>query len=112
MLEYDWPRNVRELKNVIFRAVRFASKDVILPEHIHLARKSKQAPAIRIDESGEIIINMPPDGISMQKLERKLLETDLIEANWNQTKAAELLYITRDTMRHRMKKYGLKPQPK
>ncbi|MFQ6040739.1 MAG: sigma-54 interaction domain-containing protein [Candidatus Poribacteria bacterium] len=112
LLEYDWPGNVRELKNVILRAVLLESKDVILPEHINLQRKSKETPAIRIDESGEIVINMPPDGISMQKLERKLLETALIEANWNQTKAAELLYITRDTMRHRMKKYGLKRKPR
>jgi transcriptional regulator with PAS, ATPase and Fis domain len=111
LLEYDWPGNVRELKNVILRAVLLESKDVILPEHLNLERKSKEAPAVGIDERGEIRINMPPDGISMTKLEKKLLETALIEANWNQTRAAKLLHITRDTMRHRMKKYGLKLKP-
>ena len=60
-----------------------------------------------IGGNGKIYINMPPDGISLEEVERKLLETALIQTDWNQTQAAKLLHITRDTLRHRVKKHEL-----
>jgi transcriptional regulator with PAS, ATPase and Fis domain len=108
LMEYDWPGNVRQLKNVIMRAILLESEDVILPEHLNLETRGRIAPAVKIDESGEISINIPSDGISLEEVERKLLEAALIKADWNQTQAAKLLHITRDTLRHRIKKHGLK----
>jgi transcriptional regulator with PAS, ATPase and Fis domain len=108
LMEYDWPGNVRQLKNVIMRAILLESEDVILPEHLNLETRGRIAPAVKIDESGEISINIPSDGISLEEVERKLLEAALIKADWNQTQAAKLLHITRDTLRHRIKKHELK----
>lgn len=108
LMEYDWPGNVRELKNVILRAVLLESEDIILPEHLDLEIKSRKAPAFRIDQSGEISINIPSDGISLDEVEKKLLECALTKTDWNQTQAAKLLKITRDTLRYRIEKYGLK----
>jgi transcriptional regulator with PAS, ATPase and Fis domain len=108
LMEYDWPGNVRQLKNAIMRAVLLESEDVILPEHLNLEATSRIVPAVKIDEGGEISINIPSDGISLEEVERKLLEAALIKADWNQTQAAKLLHITRDTLRHRIKKHELK----
>jgi DNA-binding NtrC family response regulator len=90
------------------RAVLLESEDVILPEHLNLEATSRIVPAVKIDEGGEISINIPSDGISLEEVERKLLEAALIKADWNQTQAAKLLHITRDTLRHRIKKHELK----
>ncbi len=107
LIEYEWPGNVRELKNVILRAVLLKSKDVIIPEHLDLEIRGRKTPAVDIGGNGKIYINMPPDGISLEEVERKLLETALIQTDWNQTQAAKLLHITRDTLRHRVKKHEL-----
>ena len=107
LIEYEWPGNVRELKNVILRAVLLKSKDVILPEHLDLEIRGRKTPAVDIGGNGKIYINMSPDGISLEEVERKLLETALIQTDWNQTQAAKLLHITRDTLRHRVKKHEL-----
>jgi len=110
LLEYNWPGNVRELKNAILRAILLETEDVILPEHLmNTSETKRKEPVVKIDASGEISINLPPDGISLEKVEKKLLHTALMQTNWNQTQAAKLLGITRDTIRHRMKKHGLKP---
>jgi len=110
LIEYDWPGNVRELKNVILRAGLLESENVILPEHLNLDT-SRKATALKINGNGKISINIPPDGISLEEVEKKLLIAALIETNWNQTQAAKLLHITRDTLRHRIKKHGLKHNP-
>ena len=51
----------------------------------------------------------PPGGLSLAASERALIEHALSEANGNQTKAARLLGITRDTLRYRMAKFRMAP---
>jgi len=108
LMEYDWPGNVRQLKNVILRCVLLRSEDMILPEHLDLETVSKKDFALKIDESGDISINMPQNGVSLEEVERKLLEAALISADWNQSQAAKLLHMTRDKLRNRIKKHRIK----
>jgi len=100
---YNWPGNVRELKNVIERAMILVEGDTLLMEHLPieiLGQASKQGGVIEG-------IRIPPEGISMEKVEEALVKQALKMTNGNQTKAAKLLDISRDALRYRMQKFGL-----
>jgi len=100
---YNWPGNVRELKNVIERAMILVEEDTLLMEHLPmeiLGQASKQGGVIEG-------IRIPPEGISLEKVEEALVKQALKMTNRNQTKAAKLLDISRDALRYRMQKFGL-----
>ena len=100
---YDWPGNVRELKNIVERAMILGEGDTFLMEHLPieiLGQASKQGGVIEG-------IRIPPEGISLEKVEEALVKQALKMTNWNQTKAAKLLDISRDALRYRMQKFGL-----
>ncbi|GAJ13115.1 unnamed protein product, partial [marine sediment metagenome] len=92
LMDYEWPGNVRELENVVERAVVLTNNDVILPEDILLR------PWKRISDS-EII--SPPRSISLVEGEKALIQKALKTTHWNQTKAAKLLGIHRNTLRRK-----------
>ena len=62
-----------------------------------------------IENFGEIRIEMPPWGIAIEDVERKLILAALETASGNISRAAELLHISCDTLRYRLKKYGISP---
>ena len=100
---YSWPGNVRELKNVIERALILGEGDTLLMEHLPieiLGQASRQGGVI----DG---IRIPPEGISLEKVEEALVKQALKMTGRNQTKAAKLLDISRDALRYRMQKFGL-----
>jgi DNA-binding NtrC family response regulator len=105
-IEYPWPGNVRELKNVIERAMILESEDHILPEHLPLEMSSKE---VMIQNVKGIDIKIPPGGIDIEEVEKELIRQSLDLTRGNQTKAARLLSLTRDTLRYRMQKFGFLP---
>ncbi|TAN40430.1 MAG: sigma-54-dependent Fis family transcriptional regulator [Nitrospirae bacterium] len=103
-LEYPWPGNIRELKNVIERAMILENADYILPEHLPIelhsvGLKGRSMPGAQI--------SIPPGGINIEDVERELIKQALENTKGNQTKAAKLLTLTRDALRYRMQKFGL-----
>lgn len=114
--EYHWPGNVRELKNTIERAVFMGSGDVIGPEHLEITRRVREPLAsasrspLAISSAGEIEIDIPSGGIPLEAVERKLIQSALENCRWNVSRAAKLLSLSRDTLRYRIKKYGLDTQ--
>jgi len=94
LVDYEWPGNVRELENVIERAVVLSNNDVILPEDI-LLRPWKST-------SDSEIISFPRS-ISLVAGEKALIQKALKTTHWNQTKAAKLLEIHRNTLRRKIK---------
>jgi two-component system response regulator AtoC len=98
-MEYPWPGNVRELRNVLERAMLLNDAETVRPEHVELFRaRTGVDPAA----------NLPGgESLSLSDLERQALVNALEKSGDNQSQAAKILKITRDTLRYRMKKYGL-----
>jgi two-component system response regulator AtoC len=108
LMEYPWPGNVRELSHVIERAVLWSQGERLAEEQLALATSpqaltSTSQPPLIAPVQG----TLPPEGIALAEWERSLLELALKECAGNQTKAAKRLGISRDTLRYRLKKYGI-----
>ncbi len=102
---YHWPGNVRELKNVIERAV-ILSKGSSIQENLLEFDTNDEDFIIKISEK-ECFVKFPKDEFNLQKLEEKVLSEFLKKNNWNQTRTAKDLGISRDRLRHKMKKLNL-----
>ncbi len=104
---YPWPGNVRELGNAMERVVLFSDNDPVQPEDLGLGPVAPAAGRVAVAPSGEVQIDFPETGLSLETVERSLLVRALSMANGNQSAAARLLGISRDTFRYRAEKYGL-----
>jgi transcriptional regulator with PAS, ATPase and Fis domain len=100
--EYAWPGNVRELRNTIERAMLLCTSSEIQAEDIVLGRMGQPA-----EGDGVTGLSLPPGGIDFEQLEQQLLKQALARSGGNQTKAAKLLHLSRDTFRYRLEKHGL-----
>ena len=101
---YHWPGNVRELRNVIERAfILHAGADEIRPEH--LPPELRRAPAPRPSERGAPAV--AEQGLALDDVEKRLIAEAMERASGNQSKAARLLGVSRDTLRYRLKKHGM-----
>ncbi|MFO1199522.1 MAG: sigma-54 dependent transcriptional regulator [Burkholderiaceae bacterium] len=104
--DHDWPGNVRELRNVVEQCAIMAHSDVIEPELLALSRfdapasGAAHAPA-GADDAGAITGTLP-------EIERRMLVKALEASRWNVTRAARELGISRDTLRYRIEKFGLR----
>ena len=99
MLAYDWPGNVRELENAVERAA------ILCPG---LTIGVKQLPTkIAALTRGE---REPIDEMNLLDTEKRLIIRALTNTSWNQSRAAEVLGITRKQLRTKMKNFGLLPQ--
>ncbi|MDX1983129.1 MAG: sigma 54-interacting transcriptional regulator [Bryobacteraceae bacterium] len=103
MLRHDWPGNVREVRNAIERAMILEDSSFISPASLPLSF-SDHAAAV-IPTPGE---PFPDEGVSLEESEKQLLVRALEKTGGNQTQAARLLRITRDTLRYKMKKFNLR----
>ena len=103
LCSYDWPGNVRELKNIVERIVVLENVETIRPEHLPMALTGKTFVERR--KSGRFTLS--ESGISLEELEKDLIQQALKLANNNQTTAAKLLNISYDSLRYQIKKFGL-----
>lgn len=102
---YDWPGNVRELRNVLERCVLLAYDDDFPEQWLQLPNVSAK-PAAQHSENG---IFLPLDGsLSLQDMEKYLIQEVLNRTDENVTAAARMLGTTRETLRYRVQKYNLK----
>jgi DNA-binding NtrC family response regulator len=101
---YRWPGNVRELENVVERMVVLARGDEIsvqdLPEFLRRERAGVEA----------LEIDLPPQGVSLEAIEKELIVKALERCGWNQTQAARYLDISRKTLIYRMERHGIRRQ--
>jgi DNA-binding NtrC family response regulator len=91
LTEYGWPGNIRELQNVIERAVILATGEIDEP-HLNL----------------EVLREPSPEGDGLlQKMERETIQKVLSEVGGNRKKAAQVLGVSLRTLQYRIKEYGL-----
>jgi DNA-binding NtrC family response regulator len=105
LLAYPWPGNVRELSHVIERAVLWSRGPRLDIEHLALEVPS-DSPAGPGEQRPPSSPSRPA-GMDLEQAERSLIEQALRETDGNQTRAAQRLGISRDTLRYRLKKYGM-----
>jgi DNA-binding NtrC family response regulator len=107
---YPWPGNVRELSHVIERAVLWSRGSTLDVEHLALAAPA-EAPEVperpAVAAAGTAPAVLPPPGMDLERWERSMIEQALRECDGNQTRAAQRLGISRDTLRYRLKKHGI-----
>ena len=101
---YAWPGNVRELRNVLERAVIMEADEMLLSTHLP-PELGEAAPTPQAAASGEF--SLPPDGLSLDELERSLLCQAMERTQGNQSASARLLGISRYALRYRLEKHGL-----
>jgi transcriptional regulator with PAS, ATPase and Fis domain len=112
LVHYDWPGNVRELRNAIERAMILEDSSYIgttsLPITVSEDASIHVAGADGIAFAPLSPPRIPEEGLSLEESERRLLVGALEKTGGNQTQAARLLRITRDTLRYKMKKFNLR----
>jgi DNA-binding NtrC family response regulator len=115
--QYDWPGNVRELRNTIERIMmldpaplltpNFLPPEIRQPSHGVITDRILDDESSPLAESPGMGITLPPNGITLEEVEKMLIQQALQRFDGNQTKAANCLGMSRDTIRYRMKKFGL-----
>ena len=100
---YEWPGNIRELRNAVERAMLLAEGSELAAGDFPVSASA----APRLTEGADL----PPAGVDLEQLERSLVVQALVRSAWNQTKAAGLLGLNRDQIRYRIEKFKLERPP-
>ncbi len=101
---HPWPGNVRELRNAVERAMILAPGPIL--------QQGDFAFSLEGGSEGHVdrLLSLPPDGIDMEELERDLVVQALERAGGNQSRAAQMLGMSRDQIRYRIEKFRLGAQ--
>jgi len=110
LIQYDYPGNVRELQNIVERAVALETSQELTVQNIHsYLEEPLQVPKSPLD------LEIPNEGIDLEKMVEEIEKTLLLKAlertKGIKKKAAELLHINFRSMRYRLEKYGLNQEP-
>ena len=108
MQAYDWPGNVREMRNLIERAMLLSGGGRLTLDSLPM---ELMTPAVvttddQQDEAQPLVI-LGPQGVDIRQVERVLVQQAMDLAGGNQSRAAGLLRLSRDQLRYRLEKFGL-----
>ena len=98
LMNFHWPGNIRELENIIERAVAYSAGEVLQLEDIRLdisAAKSSGAPP-----------SFLPEGMTLEQWEDEMIREALRRSSHNKSQAARLLGLSRNALRYRLSKMG------
>jgi DNA-binding NtrC family response regulator len=102
---YRYPGNIRELEHTLERALILAGSEPIGVEHLSFARPEQLGG---VASAASWVPAIPPEGLSLEVLERELIIKALDMARGNKSQAARLLGLTRRTLYSRMERHGLR----
>ena len=101
LMDYQFPGNIRELENIIERSVALETSNIILPENLVLSEGLEEAQPLtefHISDKGILLDD------ELENIERQWIRKALEKSRGSKIKAAELLHITADALRKRIKK--------
>ena len=130
MQAYDWPGNVREVRNLIERGMLLARGVQLTLESLPAELRSPappappaatatagttavaapertRAPEAIVQVGPRMTIQLGPEGVDIHEVERLLVKKAIEQTGGNQSRAAELLHLSRDQLRYRLLKHGL-----
>ncbi|MGX1126898.1 sigma-54 dependent transcriptional regulator [Pseudomonas defluvii] len=112
LLCYSWPGNVRELRNMLEQTVLLAQHDVIAPHQLNVCMSLVDEPLEYSEplaewRNGNGSVTAAVDNMSLPEVERDMVRKMLDRTDWNVTKSARLLGLSRDMLRYRIEKLGL-----
>lgn len=108
--QYGWPGNVRELRNVVERAMILENKEFLDREDLPQAIR---APVENVEGRGSAggagiaEFELPAGGYALREMEEQMVRQALERTEGNQSRAAELLDISRDSLRYKMRKFDM-----
>jgi two-component system NtrC family response regulator len=100
--KHRWKGNVRELENLCKRMLLLRKSDVLGIEDL------PWPPQEQASSAEALPLELPPDGLSLDELQKQIIIKTLEKHNWNQTQAAEYLRIPRHVLIYRLEKFGIK----
>jgi two-component system, NtrC family, response regulator AtoC len=114
LMAYDWPGNIRELRNAVERAVLIGAPPEIRPQDLAIKthyRPALTAPSVRADveaasPQNDFAIQVPAHGVNFEDVEKQLIRIAMRHTHNNASAAARFLRMTRETLRYRLKKFG------
>ncbi|OAI20903.1 sigma-54-dependent Fis family transcriptional regulator [Methylomonas lenta] len=105
---YNWPGNIRELRNVLERCVLLANDENLPIEWLQLQAPQSQISGIQASANQQGVF-IPLDGsLNLHEMEKFIIQEALNRTDANVTAAARMLGTTRETLRYRVQKYHLK----
>ncbi|HSQ03020.1 MAG TPA: sigma-54 dependent transcriptional regulator [Burkholderiales bacterium] len=112
LLRHHWPGNVRELRNMLEQTVLLTQGQTITPDQLAITPARLQPGSERHEAR---IVNSPAsddrDVTKLSEVERELVSRTLQQTDWNISKSARLLGLSRDMLRYRIEKYGFLRPP-
>ena len=109
LMRYDFPGNVRELENILERALALSGADELTPDDLALHRIAPEEPADAQAARGTLAGPLPA---YLDRIEREAILDALGKTGFNRTAAARLLGITFRQLRYRMQRLGIREQPR
>jgi DNA-binding NtrC family response regulator len=108
LMGYGWPGNVRELRNMLEQTVLLAHDSVIDASQIAICSSLSAAADREMEEELQAPASgAQGQGMRLSDMERDLVVKTLVKTDWNVSKSAKLLGLSRDMLRYRIEKYGL-----
>jgi len=102
LMRHPWPGNVRELRNAVERAMILGPGPTLTNKDFVFSLEVAGDPV----QGGGRLLSLPAEGLDMEELERDLVRQALEKSGGNQSRAAQLLGMSRDQIRYRVEKYG------
>ncbi|NTW88846.1 MAG: sigma-54-dependent Fis family transcriptional regulator, partial [Desulfobulbaceae bacterium] len=115
LMDYDYPGNVRELENIVERGVALENSNIILPESLVLSTHRRQKLDQNLpnkDSSNSALFNEALDvGLEkvMERIEKEIVESAMVMANYSKMRAAELLHLSFRSLRYKVQKLEITP---